>query len=48
MSARRHVEEIGSAAMLAGTRSTGVAPEVNFREHVTRSNSVHSVFPVRT
>ena len=35
MPACRYVEENGSAAMLAAKRSVGVAPEVNFREHVT-------------
>ena len=35
MPARRYMEESGSAAMLAGKRSIGVAPEVNFRECVT-------------
>ena len=34
-SACKYVEEIGSAAMLAGNSLTGVAPEVNLREHVT-------------
>ena len=32
MSGRRYVEEIGSAAMLAGKRSAGVTPEVNLVE----------------
>ena len=35
MPARRHVEEIGSAAMLVPKRLAGVAPEVNLREHLT-------------
>ena len=32
--ARRYIEEIDSAGMLAAKRSTGVTPEVNLREHV--------------
>ena len=35
MRAHRYVEENGLAAMLAAKRSTGIAPEVNPREHVT-------------
>ena len=35
MPARRYVEEISSATMLAAKRSAGVAPEVNLREYVT-------------
>ena len=35
MPARRYVEKIGSAAMLATKESAGVAPEVNLREHAT-------------
>ena len=34
MSGCRYVEEIGSAAMLAAKRSSGVVPEVNLRECV--------------
>ena len=50
MPARRYVEEIGSAAMLATKRSAGVTPEVNLRECVTHkplpsaNKAVHSGF----
>ena len=37
MPAHRYVEENGSTAMLATNRLAGVAPEVNFREHVTHT-----------
>ena len=37
MLARRYVEEIGSAAMMAAKRSAHAAPEVNLREHVIRT-----------
>ena len=50
MPARRYLEEIGSAAMLAAKRSAGVTPEVNLREHITcippttANNTAHSGF----
>ena len=53
MPAHRYVEENGSAAMLANERSSGVAPEVNLRKHVThmpQSNvkkATHSDFEIR-
>ena len=37
MPTHRHVEENGSAAMLAAKRSAGVVPEVNLRVSVTRT-----------
>ena len=43
MPARWHVEEIGSAAMLAAKRSSGVKLEVNLREHVTHMLLLPSV-----
>ena len=39
--ARRYVERNGSAAMLATKRLVDVAPEVNFREHVTHASAKH-------
>ena len=50
MPAHRHMEENGSATMLATKRSVGVAPEVNLREYVTHTplpstnKTAHSVF----
>ena len=36
MPAQRYLEEISSAAMLATKRSSGVTPEVNLRERISR------------
>ena len=49
MPACRYMEEYGSAAMLATKRSAGVTPEMNLREHITRTplpmnKSAHSGF----
>ena len=41
MPAPRYMEESGSAAMLAGKRLIGVAPEVNLTECVTRMSRLH-------
>ena len=53
MPAHRHVEEIGSAAMLVPKRLADVAPEVNLRDHVTHmpmpsaNKAPHSGFEIR-
>ena len=46
----RHIEEIGSTAMQAAKRLTGVKPEVNLRECVTYVMAVGlgAILPVST